>query len=80
MINILDILMGENDAGALTVRDYLKALLRRLWLEQEGFSGKRPFGNSGWEDEDGWIEAIGTEPRPANKAWQGPERDSVAIS
>jgi hypothetical protein len=32
-----------------TVRDYLKGLLQNLWIEGEGFSGKRPFGNSGWE-------------------------------
>lgn len=23
--------------------------MRTLWSETEGFSGKRPFGNSGWE-------------------------------
>lgn len=33
----------------LTIREYLIALLDRLWDELEGFSGKRPFGNSGWE-------------------------------
>ena len=40
------------DAGDnITVKDYLEALLRTLWNEQEGFSGKRPFGNSCWEYE-----------------------------
>jgi hypothetical protein len=48
---ILDLPMGENDADALTVRGYLKELLRTLWDEGECFSGKRPFGNSGWEHE-----------------------------
>ena len=51
MINpqsILDIPMRENDAGAATIRDYLIKLLTVLWEEDEGFSGKRPFGNSGW--------------------------------
>lgn len=48
-MNILDIEMEQNDAGATTVREYLKALLTTLWAEGEGFSGKRPFGNSGWE-------------------------------
>jgi len=38
-----------NDAGAETIRDYLKALLAELWREKERFGGKRPFGNSGWE-------------------------------
>ena len=39
----------DSDAGdGRTVRGYLHALLATLWAEQEGFSGKRPFGNSGW--------------------------------
>ena len=42
----------NSDAGDnITVRDYLRKLLERLWIEQEGFSGKRPFGNSGWDYE-----------------------------
>lgn len=45
---ILDLPMAENDSGADTIRGYLKALLHKLWDEDEGFSGKRPFGNSGW--------------------------------
>ena len=47
-MNILDLPMEENDAKAKTIRDYLKALLKTLWQKEEGFSGKRPFGNSGW--------------------------------
>ena len=35
--------------GVTTIRAYLVELLRVLWTEGEGFSGKRPFGNSGWE-------------------------------
>lgn len=50
-MDILSIKMCRNDAGADTVRGYLKALLTELWREGEGFSGKRPFGNSGWEYE-----------------------------
>jgi len=46
---ILNLHMDENDSGADTVRGYLKALLTRLWEEEESFSGKRPFGNSGWQ-------------------------------
>lgn len=41
--------MPPNDAEAETIRDYLVALLAQLWNEGEGFSGKRPLGNSGWE-------------------------------
>lgn len=33
----------------LTIKDYLVKLLEKLWEEDEGFSGKRPFGNSGWQ-------------------------------
>lgn len=40
----------DSDAGdGLTVREYMRALLVTLWKEGEGFRGKRPFGNSGWE-------------------------------
>jgi hypothetical protein len=39
----------DSDAGDnMTIRDYLRALITTLWREEEGFSGKRPFGNSGW--------------------------------
>lgn len=33
----------------LTIRQWLAELLLTLWREEEGFSGKRPFGNSGWQ-------------------------------
>ena len=35
----------------LTIRQWLKRLLITLWKEQEGFSGKRPFGNSSWDSD-----------------------------
>lgn len=38
----------KNDAGAGTVGGYLAKLLTALIEKEEGFSGKRPFGNSGW--------------------------------
>lgn len=42
----------HSDAGDdITVREYLTALLTELWQEEESFSGKRPFGNSGWQYE-----------------------------
>lgn len=47
--DILSLKMEKNDANATSVHAYLKALLCQLWHEGEGFSGKRPFGNSGWE-------------------------------
>jgi hypothetical protein len=46
---VLGLELGRNDSGAPTVRGYLVALLAELWREGEGFSGKRPFGNSSWE-------------------------------
>ena len=45
---ILEVELEENDAEANTVGDYLKELLVKLLDEEESFSGKRPFGNSGW--------------------------------
>lgn len=40
-----------NDIGEeMTVREYLAKLLTTLLEEGECFSGKRPFGNSGWEE------------------------------
>lgn len=48
---ILNLPMQDNDASAKTIRDYLHALLKTIWSEGECFSGKRPFGNSGWEYE-----------------------------
>ena len=55
--DVLNCPMGDNDAGAATVREYLVTLLRKIWLEVEGFNGKRPFGNSSWEYEV--YEALG---------------------
>jgi len=54
---IADLVLGTemdpttNDAEASTIREYLTKLLLTLWNEAEGFSGKRPFGNSGWDGE-----------------------------
>lgn len=45
---ILATTMEPNDSDATTIRGYLVALLDALWRHGEGFSGKRPFGNSGW--------------------------------
>lgn len=46
---ILKLKMKPNDSGAKTVGGYLASLLTTVLEEQEGFSGKRPWGNSGWE-------------------------------
>lgn len=40
----------DSDAGDnLSVREYLRTLLIHLWDQGDSFSGKRPFGNNGWE-------------------------------
>jgi hypothetical protein len=39
---------ASNDAGATDVRDYLRRLLAKVWVEEED-DPKRPFGNSGWQ-------------------------------
>lgn len=46
---ILDLPMADNDAGAKTIREYLTHLLLTLWQKKDGFNGKRPYGNGGWE-------------------------------
>ncbi len=32
-----------------TLRGFFCALAMEVWRQGEGFSGKRPFGNSGWQ-------------------------------
>jgi hypothetical protein len=51
LVEVLDVELGPNDAGASTVREYFARLLIAVWDEEEGFSGKRPFGNSSWKHE-----------------------------
>lgn len=46
---VLSYPMSDNDADARTVGHYLRTLLWTIWQDGEYFSGKRPFGNSGWE-------------------------------
>lgn len=46
----LDIKISSNDfEDEITLREYFKKLLTTLWEEEEDFSGKWPFGNSGWK-------------------------------
>lgn len=46
---VLDVPMQPNDADAKTIRDYLVALLTKLWEHGEVFSAEKPFGSSAWE-------------------------------
>ena len=50
-IEILDLPMEPNESGADSIRGYLVELVATVWREGEGFSGKRPFGDSGWQSE-----------------------------
>ena len=49
LLSALEVRFNSDAGDNLTIRDYLRTLLETLWSVGEGFSGKRPFGNSGWE-------------------------------
>lgn len=47
---ILELKFESTDLGReISIRDFFKELLTALFKEGECFSGKRPFGNSGWD-------------------------------
>jgi hypothetical protein len=47
---ILKLKFKSTDLGKeITIKDFFKELLITLFKEGECFSGKRPFGNSGWD-------------------------------
>jgi hypothetical protein len=49
-VDVLALRFESDDLNReLTIREWLAELLLTLWREEEGFSGKRPFGNSGWQ-------------------------------
>lgn len=48
---LLDFMYNFMDVGRVSIREYLCALLTKLWNEGESFKGKAPWGNSGWEYE-----------------------------
>ena len=49
LLEALEVRFSSDAGDNITVREYLCKLLMTLWEEGECFSGKRPFGNSGWE-------------------------------
>lgn len=49
VLQALDVRFDSDAGDNLSIRDYLHNLLWDLWSKGEGFSSKRPFGNSGWE-------------------------------
>lgn len=48
---VLELPMGNDSTSADTIKEYLILLLATLWDVGESFSGKKPFGDSGWEYE-----------------------------
>lgn len=47
---ILQLKLNHSHGGeAITIKEYFHDLLKMVWIEQEGFDGKRPWGNSGWD-------------------------------
>ena len=51
LLTALDLRLDSDAGNNITIRQYLFELLNTLWNEGESFSGKRPFGNSGWDYE-----------------------------
>jgi hypothetical protein len=47
-IELMDKVLSTEINEGETIKEYLCGLLLTLWAEKEGFSGKRPFGDSGW--------------------------------
>ena len=45
---ILNNCMVDLNGSDVTLREYFRLLLTELYNAEDGFSGKRPFGNSGW--------------------------------
>jgi hypothetical protein len=58
-VDVLAVPLQPNGSGEDTIGGYLVALLREVWNHGSDFSGKRPFGNSGWHYDlyTGLIEA-----------------------
>jgi hypothetical protein len=52
-IDYLDAFIENPDipghTGGMVVGAYLVRILAEVWAKEESFSGKRPFGNSGWK-------------------------------
>ena len=47
----LEFTSSEMNDCEVTIRQWLRELLCRVWIEKNEFSGKRAFGNSDWEYE-----------------------------
>lgn len=48
--DILDLKFKSEDLNKeLSIREFFFILMKLLWIEQDGFDSKRPFGNSSWD-------------------------------
>jgi len=48
--NVLDLKFKSMDLRKIvTIRQFFYELMKKLWIEQDNFNGKRPFGNSSWD-------------------------------
>lgn len=47
--DVLKFVYSRWDLDECSIRHYLVELAKRCWVKEEGFGGKRPFGNSGWK-------------------------------
>lgn len=47
--DVLNFVYSRWDLDECSIRHYLVELAKQCWIEEEGFGGKRPFGNSGWK-------------------------------
>ena len=59
LTEVMRIPFTDYDLGQTTIKEYLKELLLTVLWKGESFSGKRPFGNSGWEHFAGEALIIG---------------------
>jgi len=48
-MKILDLTIREEFQLPPTIGAFFRESMKKLWIEDEGFSGKRPFGNSDWK-------------------------------
>jgi hypothetical protein len=64
------------DFDDISIRGYLHKLLNELWEKQDGFRGKKPFGNSGWNlDLIYSLIACGYIPGVYSEEWDGSRID-----
>ena len=47
--DVLNFVHSQWDLGECSIRHYLVELAKQCWIQEDGFGGKRPFGNSGWK-------------------------------